>query len=92
MAGDTEKLEHTRHTLAHLLAAAIRELYPHAKATIGPAIDTGFYYDFDFSGGTVPSVDDLPKIQKKMIALLPTWKEFLREEVTPDRGKELFCR
>ena len=91
MASDTEKLASTRHTLAHLLAAAIREIYPHAKATIGPAIDTGFYYDFDFSGGAVPSVDDLEKIQKKMIALLPAWKEFDRKEVTADEARKAFA-
>ena len=42
-------LEHKRHSLAHLLAAAVLELYPEAKNTIGPAIDNGFYYDFNFS-------------------------------------------
>ena len=42
------ELEHKRHTLAHLLAAAILKLYPDAKRTIGPAIDDGFYFDFDF--------------------------------------------
>ena len=91
MPGDTEKLASARHTLAHLLAAAIRELYPHAQATIGPAIDTGFYYDFDFSGGPVPSVDDLEKIQKKMIALLPAWKDFNRTEVSADEARKAFA-
>jgi threonyl-tRNA synthetase len=91
MAGDMEKLEYIRHTLAHLLASAIRELYPHAKATIGPAIDTGFYYDFDFSGGAVPSIDDLEKVQKKMVALLPVWKEFDRKEVTADQARKAFA-
>ena len=43
-------LEEKRHTLAHLLAAAVTERYPNAKATIGPAVDNGFYYDFDFGG------------------------------------------
>ena len=46
-----ENLEHKRHTLAHLLALAVRRDFPHALPTIGPAIDTGFYYDFDFTGG-----------------------------------------
>jgi threonyl-tRNA synthetase len=44
-----EKLQHQRHTLAHLLAQAVLELYPDTKTTIGPAIDDGFYYDLDFS-------------------------------------------
>ena len=82
MALDTELLEHQRHTLAHLLAAAVRELYPHAKATIGPAIDNGFYYDFDFSGGPVPGTDNLPTIQAKMIELLPAWNSFEHTEIS----------
>ncbi len=45
---DAEHLSHIRHSLAHLLAAAVLELYPDTKLTLGPAIDTGFYYDFDF--------------------------------------------
>jgi threonyl-tRNA synthetase len=44
-----EKLHNLRHTLAHLLAAAVLETYPDAKPTIGPTIDNGFYYDFEFS-------------------------------------------
>jgi threonyl-tRNA synthetase len=82
MATDNELLAPIRHTLAHLLAAAIKELYPHAKATIGPAIDTGFYYDFDFSGGTVPGSDELSTIQAKMLELLPAWTNFDRIEIS----------
>ncbi len=58
-------LEKMRHTLSHVLAAAVRELYPNAKFGIGPAIDNGFYYDIDF-GGTKISDTDLSKIEKKM--------------------------
>ena len=58
-------LEEMRHTLSHVLAAAVRELYPNAKFGIGPAIDDGFYYDIDF-GKTKISDTDLPKIEKKM--------------------------
>lgn len=58
-------LEKMRHTLSHVLAAAVRDLYPHAKFGIGPAIDNGFYYDIDF-GDTKISDADLPKIEKKM--------------------------
>ena len=54
-----QQLEHKRHTLAHLLAAAVVEQYPHAKLTLGPAIDNGFYYDIDFSAGEAPGEDDL---------------------------------
>ena len=58
-------LEKMRHTLSHVLATAVKELYPTAKFGIGPAIDNGFYYDIDF-GNTKVSDSDLPKIEKKM--------------------------
>ena len=58
-------LEKMRHTLSHVLAAAVTQLYPNAKFGIGPAIDTGFYYDIDF-GNTKVSDADLPKIEQKM--------------------------
>ena len=60
-----ENLEKMRHTLSHVLAAAVQELYPGVKFGIGPAIDTGFYYDIDF-GKTKVSDNDLAKIEKKM--------------------------
>jgi len=74
-----EKLEHIRHSLAHLLAAAVIELYPDALRAIGPAIENGFYYDFEFSS---PLRDtDLPKIEKRMKKILTTWKGFEKHEV-----------
>lgn len=60
-----EELEKMRHTLSHVLAAAVKELYPDVKFGIGPAIDDGFYYDIDF-GETKISDTDLAKIEKKM--------------------------
>ncbi len=62
-------LEKMRHTLSHVLAAAVKELYPDAKFGIGPAIDNGFYYDIDF-GKTKISDTDLPKIEKKMRGII----------------------
>lgn len=91
MATDQEKLAPQRHTLAHLLAAAIRGLYPHAKPTIGPAIDTGFYYDFDFSGGPVPGESDLAAIEAKMRELLPSWNGFSHEAVKADAAHAKFA-
>jgi threonyl-tRNA synthetase len=59
---EPEKLAHLRHTLSHLLAAAVLELYPDAKPTLGPAIDNGFYYDIQF---TEPPKDaDLAAVEK----------------------------
>ncbi|MDB5238992.1 MAG: thrS [Candidatus Parcubacteria bacterium] len=88
-------LEHIRHTLAHLLAAAVLELYPDAKPTIGPAIDNGFYYDFEFPLGadgksTSPVQTDLKDIEKRMRKLLPSWKEMAGQEVTPDQARDAF--
>ena len=62
---EEDKLQKMRHTLSHVLAAAVTELYPTAKFGIGPAIDNGFYYDIDF-GDTKVSDADLEKIEKKM--------------------------
>lgn len=80
------ELEHKRHTLAHLLAAAIMELYPDAKRTIGPAIDDGFYFDFDFPTEK-PTEKDFPKIEKVMRKLLPSWKNFERSELDAAAAK-----
>ncbi|MEX0917966.1 MAG: threonine--tRNA ligase [Candidatus Paceibacterota bacterium] len=84
-------LEQKRHTLAHLLAAAVLKQYPHAKLTIGPAIDTGFYYDIDFRDGDAPGDDDLKDIQKAMRKLLPSWTEFTHREVSADEAREVFA-
>lgn len=83
-------LEHIRHTLAHLLAAAVLEHYPHAKRTIGPAIENGFYYDFDFSGGDAPGNDDLKQLQKTMRKSLSKWAEFTHREVSAEDAREFF--
>jgi threonyl-tRNA synthetase len=78
----SEQLQNKRHTLAHLLAAAVLEKYPHAKLTLGPAIDTGFYYDIDFSGGAFPGDNDLKDLQKSMKKLINKWTEFTHEKLT----------
>jgi threonyl-tRNA synthetase len=83
-----DSLNNKRHTLAHLLAAAVLALRPDSKNTIGPAIDTGFYYDFEFS--TPLSDKDLKDIEKKMRKFLPSWKEFTHKEVLAEEARELF--
>ncbi len=85
---NNEKLTNIRHSLAHLLAAAVLELYPGTKNTIGPAIDTGFYYDFELPSPV--SQDDLPKIEEKMRQILKTWKAFSHKEVTADEARAFF--
>jgi threonyl-tRNA synthetase len=86
-----EKLHNLRHSLAHLLAAAVLEMYPDALNTIGPAVDNGFYYDFEFAEGSSPSEKDLPKIEKKMRELLKSWKEFTHEEKTMEEAEAYFA-
>lgn len=77
-------IEHKRHSLAHLLAAAVTSMYPTTQVTIGPAIDDGFYYDMDFSavdfgsdaanaGKKTVSEEDLPAIEEKMREILKAW-------------------
>ena len=83
-----QELEYIRHSLAHLLAAAVLRLWPDTKNTIGPAIDNGFYYDFEFS--TPISDKDLGKIEKKMRETLKDWKDFSAKEVTAAEAREHF--
>jgi len=85
----TSSIEAKRHSLAHLLAAAVLELWPHAKRTIGPAIDDGFYYDFDFGESKVTEAD-LAKIEAKMLEILPSWTKFRRAEHTVAEVKLMF--
>lgn len=84
-----EYLDSLRHSCAHLLAAAILELYPTAKRTIGPSIENGFYYDFDF-GDTKISEEDFPAIESKMKDLIKSWKGFEKQNVTTDEAKEYY--
>ena len=84
-------LEEKRHTLAHLLASAVLERYPHAKPTIGPAIDTGFYYDFDFSGGEAPGEADLKALEDAMREMLPSWDGMQGVEVSEADARARFA-
>lgn len=81
-----DQLQVIRHSLAHLLAAAVMELYPDTKRTIGPAIDNGFYYDFDFSNPI--SESDFSAIEAKMREILPTWKTFERHDLEAEAAKK----
>lgn len=77
-----------RHSAAHLLAASVLRLWPDTKITIGPAIENGFYYDFDFS--TPITEADLPKIEKMMAKTLNEWDKFTHREVTEEEAKKLY--
>ena len=86
-----QSLEHKRHTLAHILAKAIIDQVPHAKRTLGPAIDTGFYYDVDFGGGPALGDDGLKDVQKTMKKLLNTWTTWSHREVSVEEAREVFA-
>jgi len=74
----TNEIENLRHSTAHLLAAAVTSLWPKALPTIGPVIENGFYYDFDFAGyKTAPGPEDFPKIEKRMHELVKLWGEII---------------
>ncbi len=83
-----EQLAPLRHSLAHLLAAAVLQIWPDTKNTIGPAIDNGFYYDFEFS--TALTEKDLGKIEQKMRELVKSWDTFSHKEVSAEEAREYF--
>lgn len=80
-----------RHSFAHLLAAAVEKMYPGAKNTIGPAIDNGFYYDFEFAPDAKPSEKDFLRIESNMRKLLPHWKGFEKIVATPEEARAKFA-
>jgi threonyl-tRNA synthetase len=86
---DKQKLDNLRHSCAHLLAAAVIDLWPKALRTIGPAIEDGFYYDFDFGKDKI-SEADLPKIEEKMHKILEGWDKFEGREVNKQEAEKLY--
>ena len=83
----SEEVEKMRHSLSHVLAAAVRELYPTTTFGIGPAIENGFYYDIDF-GDTKVSDADLAKIEKKMRGIIARKCEMVRRESSREEALE----
>ena len=85
-----EALQLVRHDAAHVLAAAMLELYPGVKISIGPAIDNGFYYDFDFPDGVTVNDDDFPTIEAAMKAHINADEPFVREELGVQEALQRF--
>jgi threonyl-tRNA synthetase len=85
-----QALELIRHDAAHVLAAAVMELYEGVKISIGPPIADGFYYDFEFPEGTAISEADFPKIEERMRAHVKAAEEFEREDVPVAHARERF--
>lgn len=81
-----EYLQYLRHSAAHLLAAAVMELWPTTKRTIGPATEDGFYYDFEFEQPI--SEKDLPKIEEKMCQIVKKWNGFTKIDATAAEALE----
>ena len=80
-----------RHSTAHVLAQAVTQLFPGAKFSIGPAIEDGFYYDFDLPGGRTFSESDLAAISDKMREIVKADQPFVRSEVGVDEALRLFA-
>src|SRR3989344_875727 len=83
-----QNLENIRHSAAHMLAAAVLELYPGTKLGIGPTIENGFYYDFLFQNGVVISENDLSKIEATMKKVIKGHHKFTGRKVTVAQAKE----
>jgi threonyl-tRNA synthetase len=86
-----EPLRLIRHDAAHVLASAVMELYPGVKISIGPAIEQGFYYDFEFPDGVSVSETDFPAIEDRMRAHVKAAERFEREDVSVDDARARFA-
>jgi threonyl-tRNA synthetase len=89
---DPDALWLIRHDAAHVLATAVMELYPGTKISIGPPIDTGFYYDFEFPDGVSVSEADFERIEQRMREHVKADEPFVREDVTVGEALERFVR
>src|ERR1700721_2802693 len=84
-----EELHKLRHTAAHVLAYAVQDLFPEAKPTIGPSIDTGFYYDFERAEPF--TADDLSKLEKRMHEIVKRDYEMTGRRVERSEALERYC-
>lgn len=89
MKNKDENLNNLRHSCAHLLAAAVLELWPGTHNAIGPFIENGFYQDFDFGDKKITD-EDLPKIEAKMRDILKGWNKFEHSEVPVEEARKIF--
>ena len=86
---ENEELHVLNHSCAHLLAQAVKHLYPNAKFWVGPVTTEGFYYDIDLGDVTLTN-DDLPKIEKEMKKISKDGKRIVREEISKEEALEKF--
>ena len=90
-AKSDEGLELMRHSTAHLLAAALTDMYPGVKFGVGPAIENGFYYDIELPEGVTVSPDDFAAIEARMAEIAKSAAAITRREVTRDEAREIFA-
>ena len=83
-----EKLDKMRHSMAHVMAEAVLQLFPDAKIAIGPSIENGFYYDFDLSRSLKP--EDLEDITGKMTEIIKAGSDFVRKTVSREEALDVF--
>ena len=83
-----EKLETMRHSASHIMAEAVLSMFPNAKFGIGPAIENGFYYDFELPRSLTP--DDLPVIEEKMNEIVKSNSTFEKDEISKEEARKLF--
>ena len=86
---EKEQISMLNHSCAHMMAQAVKRLYPNAKFWVGPVIDDGFYYDIDLGDVTLTN-EDLPKIEKEMKKVSKDGKRIVREEITKEEALEKF--
>jgi threonyl-tRNA synthetase len=87
---DGDDLQTLRHDAAHVMATAVLELWPEAKISIGPPIEDGFYYDFEFPDGARPGEEDLARIEERMRSHVEADEPFERRELPVDEAIEKF--
>ena len=90
-AKSDEGLELMRHSTAHLLAAALTDMYPGVKFGVGPAIENGFYYDIELPEGVTVSPDDFAAIEARMAEIAKSDAAIVRREVSRDEAREIFA-
>ncbi|MGC2372296.1 MAG: threonine--tRNA ligase [Solirubrobacteraceae bacterium] len=90
-AKSAESLALIRHDAAHVLASAVTEMWPGVKISIGPAIEGGFYYDFEFPAGVSISQEDFPAIEQRMAEHVKAGEPFMRENVSVQTARERFA-
>ena len=86
---EDSKLNTLNHSCAHLMAQAVKHLYPGSMFWVGPVIEEGFYYDIDLNGGVITE-EDLPKIEKEMKKLAKDGKRIVRRELSKSEALEMF--